>query len=230
MSGARTPAAAQHLEAEAAGRLRRAGARRRGRWSGTSATFRTWSSRSSAAGSTCSKPRRGQRSGHAAVRIACEMVDEGLISEEEAVADSAERPEPAATPDHRSPQPAGPPTTGLPASPGAACGTVVFDADHAEQLAAGRPIGHPGPARNVAGRLSWYGRSQGSPDRPRWHDVARRGRSARHGQAVRRGRDRAARRSKRPAVSPSTAVASRKARWITVDGALGQGVRRHRPR
>ena len=30
--------------------------------------------------------RRGQRSGHAAVRIACEMVDEGLISEEEAVA------------------------------------------------------------------------------------------------------------------------------------------------
>jgi pyruvate,orthophosphate dikinase len=30
--------------------------------------------------------RRGQRSGHAAVRIACEMVDEELISEEEAVA------------------------------------------------------------------------------------------------------------------------------------------------
>ena len=30
--------------------------------------------------------RRGQRSGHAAVRIACDMVDEGLISEEEAVA------------------------------------------------------------------------------------------------------------------------------------------------
>ena len=30
--------------------------------------------------------RRGQRSGQAAVRIACEMVDEGLISEEEAVA------------------------------------------------------------------------------------------------------------------------------------------------
>ncbi len=30
--------------------------------------------------------RRGQRTGHAAVRIACDMVDEGVIAEEEAVA------------------------------------------------------------------------------------------------------------------------------------------------
>jgi pyruvate,orthophosphate dikinase len=81
--------------------------------------------------------RRGQRSGHAAVRIACDMVDEGLISEEEAVArippndlnqllhptiDAASRLDLL--------------TTGLPASPGAACGTIVFDADRAE--AAGR--------------------------------------------------------------------------------------------
>jgi pyruvate, orthophosphate dikinase len=79
--------------------------------------------------------RRGQRSGQAAVRVACEMVDEALISEEEAVAripphdlnqllhptiDSASRLDLL--------------TTGLPASPGAACGTVVFDADRAEKL------------------------------------------------------------------------------------------------
>jgi pyruvate,orthophosphate dikinase len=79
--------------------------------------------------------RRGQRSGHAAVRIACEMVDEELISEEEAV---------ARIPPHDLNQLLHPTidphshldllTTGLPASPGAACGTVVFDADHAEKL------------------------------------------------------------------------------------------------
>jgi pyruvate,orthophosphate dikinase len=79
--------------------------------------------------------RRGQRSGHAAVRIACEMVDEGLISEEEAVArippndlDQLLHPtlDPRAHLDLL--------TTGLPASPGAACGTAVFDADRAEKL------------------------------------------------------------------------------------------------
>jgi len=79
--------------------------------------------------------RRGQRSGQAAVRVACDMVDEGLISEEEAV---------ARIPPHDLDQLLHPTidphsqldllTTGLPASPGAACGTVVFDADRAETL------------------------------------------------------------------------------------------------
>ena len=79
--------------------------------------------------------RRGQRSGHAAVRIACEMVDEGLISEEEAVAripphDLNQLLHPTIDPHSQLDLL----TTGLPASPGAACGTVVFDADRAEQL------------------------------------------------------------------------------------------------
>jgi pyruvate,orthophosphate dikinase len=79
--------------------------------------------------------RRGQRSGHAAVQVACDMVDEELISEEEAV---------ARIPPHDLNQLLHPTidphshldllTTGLPASPGAACGTVVFDADRAEAL------------------------------------------------------------------------------------------------
>ena len=79
--------------------------------------------------------RRGQRSGHAAVQVACDMVDEELISEEEAV---------ARIPPHDLNQLLHPTidphshldllTTGLPASPGAACGTVVFDADRAETL------------------------------------------------------------------------------------------------
>ncbi len=86
--------------------------------------------------------RRAQRSGPAAVRIACDMVDERLISQEEAVAripprdldqllhptiDQASRLDLLAV--------------GLPASPGAACGTVVFDADHAERLGrGGQPV------------------------------------------------------------------------------------------
>ena len=79
--------------------------------------------------------RRGQRSGQAAVRVACEMVDEELISEEEAVAripprDLDQLLHPTIDHDGRLDLL----TTGLPASPGAACGTAVFDADRAEQL------------------------------------------------------------------------------------------------
>jgi pyruvate, orthophosphate dikinase len=80
--------------------------------------------------------RRGQRSGHAAVRVACEMVDEGLITEEEAIArvppnDLNQLLHP--TIDQKSALDLL--TTGLPASPGAASGAVVFDADRAEALA-----------------------------------------------------------------------------------------------
>jgi len=79
--------------------------------------------------------RRGQRSGQAAVRVACEMVDEELISEEEAVArippnDLDQLLHPTIDSQSRLDLL----TTGLPASPGAACGTAIFDADRAEQL------------------------------------------------------------------------------------------------
>jgi pyruvate, orthophosphate dikinase len=80
--------------------------------------------------------RAGKRTGPAAVRIAVEMVDEGLISKEEAIqritgshldqllhpridTDKATTTEVA---------------TGLAASPGAAVGKAVFDADTAEEL------------------------------------------------------------------------------------------------
>lgn len=79
--------------------------------------------------------RRGQRSGQAAVRIACEMVDEGAISEEEAVArippnDLNQLLHPTINMDSKVDLL----TSGLPASPGAASGAAVFDADLAEQL------------------------------------------------------------------------------------------------
>ena len=79
--------------------------------------------------------RRGQRTGHAAVRCAVEMVEEELIAEEEAVArippnDLNQLLHPTIDP-HAALDLL---TTGLPASPGAACGTAVFDADVAERL------------------------------------------------------------------------------------------------
>ena len=86
--------------------------------------------------------RRGQRSGHAAVRVACEMVDEELISEEEAVArippnDLNQLLHPMIDPDAKLDLL----TTGLPASPGAASGAVVFNADVAEELGKkGEPV------------------------------------------------------------------------------------------
>jgi pyruvate,orthophosphate dikinase len=80
--------------------------------------------------------RRGQRSGQAAVRIAVEMVGEGLISEDEAVTrvppnDLNQLLHPTIDTSAKLDLLA----TGLPASPGAASGLVVFDADRAEARA-----------------------------------------------------------------------------------------------
>ena len=80
--------------------------------------------------------RRAQRAGLAAVRIAVEMVDEGLISPEEAV--QRVPPQDLDQLFHPMVDPRAQVTViakGLPASPGAAMGAAVFDADEAEALA-----------------------------------------------------------------------------------------------
>ena len=79
--------------------------------------------------------RSGKRTGAAAVRVAVEMVAEGLIDQETAI----RRVEPAQLDQllHRMVDPNAAVTvltTGLPASPGAAAGIVVFDPDEAEAL------------------------------------------------------------------------------------------------
>jgi pyruvate,orthophosphate dikinase len=79
--------------------------------------------------------RTGKRTGKAAVRIATEMVREGLISREEAVL----RVDPSAIDQllHPALDPHAPKkllARGLPASPGAASGKLVFTADEAEAL------------------------------------------------------------------------------------------------
>lgn len=81
--------------------------------------------------------RSGKRTARAALRIAVEMVEEGLISREEAVL----RIDPGALDQllHPTLDPKAPRDViarGLPASPGAASGAIVFDADAAERRAA----------------------------------------------------------------------------------------------
>ncbi len=82
--------------------------------------------------------RNGKRTAAAALKIACDLVDEGMISEQEAVAmidprnlDTLLHPQfdPAAL------KKAAPVATALPASPGAACGKIVFTADDAKAWA-----------------------------------------------------------------------------------------------
>jgi len=79
--------------------------------------------------------RRAQRTGAAAVRIGVEMVGEGLITEDEAV--QRIPPQDLDQLFHPMVDPKASVTVlakGLPASPGAAIGEVVFDADEAEEL------------------------------------------------------------------------------------------------
>jgi pyruvate,orthophosphate dikinase len=80
--------------------------------------------------------RSGKRTAKAALRIAVDMAREGLITEQEAVL----RVDPSALDQllHPTLDPSAPRQViakGLPASPGAACGVAVFDADTAERYA-----------------------------------------------------------------------------------------------
>ncbi|MCP5052722.1 MAG: pyruvate, phosphate dikinase [bacterium] len=81
--------------------------------------------------------RSGKRTGFAAIRIAVDMVNEGLIGKEEALmrvtaGDVDQLLHPGITPGQEYKAIA----KGLPASPGAAIGGIVFTAEHAEQMAA----------------------------------------------------------------------------------------------
>jgi len=86
--------------------------------------------------------RSGKRTAKAALKIAVDMANEGLISTDEAVlridpASLDQLLHPTLDPDAQREILA----TGLPASPGAACGEIVFDPDEAEKLkAAGRKV------------------------------------------------------------------------------------------
>ena len=135
--------------------------------------------------------RNGKRTAKAALRVAVEMANEGLLTREDAIT----RVEPSTLDQllHPTLDPKAKPAplaTGLPASPGAASGEIVFSADDAE-------------AARQAGRKTILVRVETSPedihgmhaarghlDDARRHDLACGSRRARDGQALRRGRGR----------------------------------------
>ena len=182
------------------------------------ATCRTSSSPSSAA--LCGCCRRAPAS--APPRRLCASPstwrDEGLIAEEEAVL----RVDPPALDQllHPTLDPAAAREViakGLPASPGAACGKAVFDADTAEKRAGRRRKGDPGPDRDQPRGHSRHARRAGHPHRARRHDQPRRGGRARHGPALR-------------VAAPARSRSTIKARLMRVGGPRGARRRCHHPR
>ncbi|MFA5821154.1 MAG: pyruvate, phosphate dikinase, partial [Candidatus Gracilibacteria bacterium] len=80
--------------------------------------------------------RNGKRTAGASVRIACDMVDEGLISKEEAILKvEAKQLNQLLHPQIKKTALREVLTKGLPASPGAACGKVVFTSERAIEMA-----------------------------------------------------------------------------------------------
>ena len=115
--------------------------------------------------------RTGKRTARAALNIAVEMAQEKLISKEEAVT----RVDPAALDQllHPTIDPDAERNviaTGLPASPGAASGEIVFSSEEAEALQAPGAQGHPGARRDQPGGHPRHARRRGHPDHARRHD------------------------------------------------------------
>ncbi len=97
--------------------------------------------------------RNGKRTAQAALKIACDLVDEGMSTEEEAVLmidprnlDTLLHPQF----DAEALKAATPMGKGLGASPGAACGKIVFTAEDAEEWNAKRRKGNPGSSGNLS--------------------------------------------------------------------------------
>ncbi len=87
--------------------------------------------------------RSGKRTGLASVKIAVDMVEEGLITEEEALmmvepSSLNQLLHPIFDPKEKSQY--NPSAKGLPASPGAASGRIAFDADRAVEMAKNGPV------------------------------------------------------------------------------------------
>ncbi len=133
--------------------------------------------------------RNGKRTGLAAVRVAIDMVREGLITQEEAI----HRVEPNQLYDFLVPRLVEKGekievlATGLPASPGAAVGQIVFTAEEAVKQSRQWLLQdhHPGSRRNHSGRYRRHGSCRRHSHLARRHDLARCCRHPRHGQVLR---------------------------------------------
>ena len=152
--------------------------------------------------------RSGKRTGYAAVVIATDFVEEKLVKPQEALL--LVEPEalsqllaPGFDPAEWKKLPVA--TKGLPASPGAASGQVVFTSEHAVEWTNAGQEGAARPQGDGAGRHPRHVRLAGRAHRDRRHDLARRGRRPSDGQALDRRRRRAAHRREGEAVHASAA-------------------------
>ena len=142
--------------------------------------------------------RSGKRTTEAALRIAVDMAAEGLITQDEAVlrVDPGQLDQllhPTLDPD----APQDYVTSGLPASPGAASGEIVFHSEMAEALKGkGRDVILVRAETSPEDVHGMHGGHRHS-DRARRHDQPRGRRCARHGAPLRLGRWRTAHRRER---------------------------------
>ena len=167
--------------------------------------------------------RGGKRTAKAALRIAVELANEGLITKKDAVS----RIDPASLDQllHPTIDPARQARRDRHRPAGLARRRLRRDrvlVRRGRQAAGRRPQGHSGADRDQPRRHSRHARRRRHSDHPRRHDLARRGGRARHGQALRlrlrldprrlrpRHHDASARAPSRPATSsPSTARSAR---------------------
>ena len=220
----RTPRPARHARGELSPGLPRAAEDRIAAGTATSATCRTWSSPSSAASSSCCrratanarpKPRcaspsrwrrRGSSTGGTALMRVEPVQLEQLLHP---------RLDPA--------RPRKVMARGLPASPGAVAGEVVFSRRRSGCGDQGRAQGDPGAHRDFARGHPRDAGGGGNPDRARRDDQPCRGGRARDGQVLRRGMLGDSKSTTPPArsVPPATAwfIA---ANIITLDGTAGE--------
>ena len=130
--------------------------------------------------------RNGKRTAKAALKVAVDMANEGLISREDAVARiEAERARPAPAPHHRPEGQARADRQGPAGFAGRGERRDRLLRRRGAGPAPGRTEIDPGPGRDVARGHSRHARRRGRPDDARGHDLARRGGRARHGQALR---------------------------------------------
>ena len=132
--------------------------------------------------------RSGKRTAAAALKIAVDMVKENLITQEEAI--SRIMPEqldqllhPCLDPNTKKHVLA----KGLPASPGAACGQIVFDPATAQIWSDAGKKNHSGPSGNLPGGYSGYGGCRRNPHGTRRNDLSCSSCCARNGKKLRVG-------------------------------------------
>ena len=170
--------------------------------------------------------RAAKRTAAAAVKIAVDMVDEGLISKEEALGGSSRPTSTSCCATSSTRRPAATATRiakGLNASPGRRGRAGRVRRRHRRRVGRPRREGRAGPDRDVARRLPRHGRRRGDPDRPRRRDVAMlRSSLARSASPAWPAATSSIDRLRRAGRDCRTASTFAEGDWISLDGSTGE--------